>query len=141
MAHCLMLRLILAVSLLPTSAAWAQLADPTRPPVQAAAPAGNAANAAAAPAAMGLQSVILSRGGKGRPAAVINGEVVQLGGKVGEARLVKVEEDHVVLLGAEGRETLRLMPAAEKVMKVDAGKTAESAASVGMNAVKGEKKK
>lgn len=140
MAHCLILRPILAVSLLLTSAAWAQLADPTRPPAQATAPAGDAA-ATAAPAVTGLQSVILSRGGKGRPAAVINGEVVQLGGKVGEARLVKVEEDHVVLLGAEGRETLRLMPAAEKVMKVGAGKTAESAASVGMNAVKGEKKK
>jgi len=138
MAHCLMLRLILAVSLLLSSAAWAQLADPTRPPAQATLPAGDATNPAAPPALTGLQSVILSRGGKGRPAAVINGEVVQLGGKVGEARLVKVEEDYVVLLGAEGRETLRLMPAAEKVMKVGAGKTAES---VGMNAVKGEKKK
>lgn len=135
MAHGLMPHLML-VPLLLASPVWAQLADPTRPPVQAAVPAGDAASAAAIPAAVGLQSVILSRDGKGRPAAVINGEVVQLGGKLGEARLVKVEEDHVVLLSAEGRETLRLMPAAEKVIKkVSAGKT------VGMNAVKGEKKK
>jgi len=133
------LMLTLSVPFLLASPAWAQLADPTRPPVQAAAPAGDAANAVATPVATGLQSVILSRDGKGRPAAVINGEVVQLGGKVGEARLVKVAEDHVVLLGAEGRETLRLMPAAEKVIKkVGAGKTA---GSIGMNAVKGENKK
>lgn len=132
-------RLILALPFLLASPAWAQLADPTRPPAQAAVPVGDAASAAAvAPAAIGLQSVILSRDGKGRPAAVINGEVVQLGGKVGEARLVKVAEDHVVLLSAEGRETLRLMPAAEKIMKVGAGKTA---GSIGMNAAKGEKKK
>ncbi len=131
-------RLMLALPLLLTSPAWAQLADPTRPPPQALVPAGAAASAAAVPAAIGLQSVILNRNGKGRPAAVINGEVVQLGGKVGEARLVKVEEDHVVLLGTEGREILRLMPAAEKVMKVGADK---AAGSIGMNAVKGEKKK
>lgn len=137
MAYRLMLRLM-PLAFLCAAPAWAQLADPTRPPAQVAAPAGDSVNAAVAPAATGLQSVILSRNGKGRPAAVINGEVVQLGGKVGEARLVKVEEDHVVLLGTEGRETLRLMPAAEKVMKVGAGQTA---VSVGMNAVKGEKKK
>ena len=137
-------RLMLTLPFLFASPAWAQLADPTRPPVQAVAPASDAANAmgsVAMPAATGLQSVILSRNGKGRPAAVINGEVVQLGGMVGEARLVKVEEDHVVLLNAGERETLRLMPAAEKVMKVGAGKTVGAAGSIGMNAVKGEKKK
>jgi MSHA biogenesis protein MshK len=141
MAHCLGLRLMSPLLLLVASPVWAQLADPTRPPVQAAAPVGDAASSAAMPAATGLQSVILSRYGKGRPAAVINGEVVQLGGMVGEARLVKVEEDHVVLLNAGERETLRLMPAAEKVMKVGAGKTVGVAGSIGMNAVKGEKKK
>jgi len=138
MADGLMPRLPLILLMLLSSPAWAQQEDPTRPPAQAGAPARDATSAVAAPAATGLQSVILSRDGKGRPAAVIHGAVVQLGGMVGEARLVKVAEDHVVLLGAEGRATLRLMPAAEKVMKVDAGKTA---ASVGMNAVKGEKKK
>ncbi len=138
MAHGLMLRLMLALPFLPAGSAQAQLADPTRPPAQAVERAGDATSAAAPPAATGLQSVILNRNGKGRPAAVINGEVVQLGGKVGEARLVKVAEDHVVLLGTEGRETLRLMPAAEKVMKVGAGKTA---GVIGMNAIIGEKKK
>lgn len=60
----------------------------------------------------GLQSVILRKGGK--PAALINGTVVELGGRVGESRLVKVSEDHVVLRGPQGDETLRLTPAAEK---------------------------
>lgn len=137
MARCLILRLVLTPLLL-ASPAWAQLADPTRPPAQALMPAVGGASGVAAPSATGLQSVMLNRSGKGRPAALINGEVVQLGGKVGEARLVKVEEDHVVLLGAEGREILRLMPTAEKVMKGGAG---QAAGSIGMNAVKGEKKK
>lgn len=104
-------------------AAQAQLADPTRPP-------GDAAVAAAAPgeppAATGLQSVILRKNGK--PAALINGAVVELGGKVGEAKLVKVSEDAVVLRGPGGDETLRLMPAAEKKSgrktEVGAGATA-----------------
>ncbi|MDP1525380.1 MAG: hypothetical protein Q8M20_06185 [Rhodocyclaceae bacterium] len=137
MAH----RLILALSLVLAAPAWGQLADPTRPPPQFVAPAAGSGAVAAAPAVTGLQSVILSRDGKGRPAAVINGEVVRLGEMHGEARLVKVAEDHVVLLGAEGRETLRLMPAAEKTMKVGAGTATGAAESIGMNAIKGESKK
>lgn len=90
-------------------AAQAQLVDPTRPPADL-----GGADAATGPtsAASGLQSVILRKHGK--PAALINGEVVELGGKVGEARLVKISEDAVVLRGPLGEETLRLIPAAEK---------------------------
>jgi MSHA biogenesis protein MshK len=103
------------------ASAWAsighgQLADPTRPPVALTAPAPDAP---AAEAASGLQSVIMRKNGK--PAALINGEVVELGGKLGEARLVKISEDAVVLRGPQGEETLRLTPAAEK--KVGAGAT------------------
>lgn len=123
------LNLFLALGALPLLCGWshaavAQLADPTRPallPAQAA-----DAPADLAPAASGLQSVILRKGGK--PAALINGEVVELGGKVGEAKLVKVSEDAVVLKGPGGEETLRLIPAAEKkTMKVGAGDTAKKA--------------
>lgn len=132
MARRLTLALFLPLGLIP---AWAtaQLADPTRPPLQAAVMSGGVV---ASPAAASLQSVILRK--EGRPAALINGEVVELGGMVGEARLVKVEEDAVVLLGPEGRETLRLIPAAEKKAKVGAGGTAKS---IGLNAVKGETRK
>lgn len=116
------------------AAALAQLADPTRPPAAIAAPEASPAGDAV-PATSGLQSVILKK--HGRPAALINGVVVELGGMVGEARLVKVDEDAVVLLGPQGRETLRLIPAAEKQMKVGADKTAKP---IGMNAVKGERR-
>jgi hypothetical protein len=91
-------------------AAHAQLADPTRPPAALGGvgdPAGTAIFEFS-----GLQSVILRKGGK--PAALINGSVIELGGKVGEARLIRVNEDSVVLRGPQGDETLRLIPAAEK---------------------------
>lgn len=108
-----------------SGAASAQLADPTQPAIQ---PAGAATPAT--PAMSGLQTVILRNNGK--PAALINGEVVELGGKVGEARLVKVNEDSVLLRGPGGDETLRLIPAAEKkIEKVDAGATAKKAGRTG----------
>jgi hypothetical protein len=112
------------------------LADPTRPPQDMALPAATATTAdGTVPASSGLQSVILRK--EGRPAALINGAVVELGSKVGESRLVKVDEDSVVLLGPEGRETLYLMPGIEKKAKVGAGGTAKS---IGMHAYKGEKR-
>lgn len=98
----------------------AQLADPTKPPVSVSAPAAAQANTTA-PVLTGLQSVILRK--QGKPAALINGEVVELGGKLGESTLVRINEDSVVLRGADGEETLRLTPAAEK--KVGAGTTAK----------------
>lgn len=104
--------------------AHAQLSDPTKPPAAIAAPAGPSAGTPA-PVSAGLQSIIRRQGGK--PAALINGEVVELGGMVGEAKLVKVGEDHVVLKGADGEETLRLIPAAEKQVKVGSGKTVPAA--------------
>ncbi len=120
-------RLMSLISAFLVASAWAsvghgQLADPTRPPAALLAPASDAPAAEAA--ASGLQSVILRR--QGKPAALINGEVVELGGKVGEARLVKIAEDAVVLRGPQGEETLRLTPAAEK--KVGAGGTVKKGA-------------
>lgn len=97
-----------------STAASAQLADPTRPPAGMNVP-GEAGSGVVLPAFSGLQSVIMRKTGK--PAALINGEIVELGGKVGEARLVKVSEDAVVLKGPGGEETLRLTPAVEKKME------------------------
>jgi len=109
----------------------AQLPDPTRPPadVIAPVPVEGEGEAAAQEAGSGLQSVILRK--VGRPAALINGQVVELGSKLGDARLVRVEEDFVVLVGPQGRETLRLTPEVDK--KLGADKTAKPAAH---NAVK-----
>lgn len=102
-------RLIVLLTLPVACAVLAQSADPTRPAVDTGV---SAPGVTAAPATAGLQSIIQRRNGK--PAALINGAVVELGGKVGEARLVKIGDDFVVLRGALGNETLRLTPEVEK---------------------------
>lgn len=92
-----------------SSAQGQALGDPTRP---ANAPAAVAATGGGEATASGLQTIIRRKGAK--PAAVINGEYVALGGKIGDARLVKIGEDSVLLQGPEGREELRLYPGVEK---------------------------
>jgi hypothetical protein len=100
--------LTLLLPLFVSCAALAQSADPTRPAIDT----GISAPDAATPATAGLQSIIQRRNGK--PAALINGAMVELGGKVGEARLVRIGDDFVVLRGALGNEILRLTPDVEK---------------------------
>lgn len=109
--------------LLTCGAACAEnLPDPTRPPAAVENPSGE-------PVSEGLQSII--RRDKGKPAAVINGEYVVLGGKVGDATLVEIGEDFVTLKSATGTETLRLLPGIEKTpaSRSDAGKGARAANS------------
>ncbi|MBI2313151.1 MAG: hypothetical protein HYU77_11685 [Betaproteobacteria bacterium] len=86
------------------------LPDPTRPPPGVAVP-GPTPGIGAAPAGPVLQSVYLSAT---RRAAIIDGQVVELGGKLGDARLIKVSESEAVLKGPEGMQTLRLFPSVEK---------------------------
>lgn len=105
--------LVLCIALLApgTAPAMAQaLTDPTRPPTQLA-PEVPAVGGAASPAHR-LQSVIIS---PTRKAAIINGIVVELGGKFGDAVLTKVAEDEVVLSRDSSREVLKLFPAVEKI--------------------------
>lgn len=102
--------------------AQAQLSDPTKPPLSVSTPATEQGSPVAANMS-GLQSVILRK--QGKPAALINGELVELGGKVGEMTLIRIDEDAALLRGPEGKETLRLTPAAEK--KVGTGATAKTA--------------
>lgn len=94
-----------------SQAALAQpLGDPMRPP---ATPGPSPAQAAgeAAPAAARLQSVLIS---PGRRVAVIDGRVVRLGERIGDATLVAISESQVVLQRADARETLKLNPGVEK---------------------------
>lgn len=93
---------VLAAALWATMPARGEVPDPTRPPP------GWADAAPAVASSSGLQQIIRRAGAK--PAAVINGQRVELGGRVGDARLVEVSEDFVVLQGASGRETLYLTP-------------------------------
>ncbi|MBI5752737.1 MAG: MSHA biogenesis protein MshK [Hydrogenophilales bacterium] len=82
------------------------LPDPTRPPggVDAAAPA-------AAPSGPALQVI---RTFDGKRMAIISGQAVKVGGKVGDAIVTRIDEDRVVLRGAEGVQTLKLFPDVEK---------------------------
>ena len=90
------------------AAAWAQgLADPTRPP-NASAVAGATEISSLGPQ---LQSVLIS---PGRKLAVINGETVALGGKFGQATLVRITESQVVLKSGEETQVLKLYPGVEK---------------------------
>ena len=104
------------VATVSTAAAQA-LRDPTRPP------------AAGTKAAMGrieqagwiLQSVLIS---PERRYAIINGEVVQLGGSIAGAELVAVAEERVTLRTREGLRIVHLFPDVTRLEAVDAGAAA-----------------
>lgn len=109
------MRLIALALLLSTSAAFAQLADPTRPPANWLTPTESAIQPGES-GGLRLQSVLIRHGGK--PVAVIGGKTVILGGKVGEATLVRLNEREAVLQGADGVTHLYLTPDVEKQMIV-----------------------
>lgn len=73
------------------------LVDPTRP----------ADRVEARSEVSALQSIIIS---PTRRAAIIYGQTVELGEKVGDVRLIEVSESGVVLQGAKGLEVLTLFP-------------------------------
>ena len=91
--------------------AVAQVADPTRPAGALMTP--ESLGGVAAPAGNGVQAVIVRL--KGKSAAVINGQYVELGGKLGDKRVAKISESEVVLTGEGGREVIKVTPAIEKV--------------------------
>ena len=88
------------------------LADPTRPPAVMGVQAGQGGEggAPAEPPAPQLQSILVSREPGGRRVAVINGETVRQGMKVGGAVVEKVGETEVVLRRGKTLETLKLFP-------------------------------
>lgn len=89
--------------LLAGAAHCAPFADPTRPP--AAIEPGDLASRS--PGAPRLESVLIA---PDRRVAVISGQQVTLGGKVGVGEVVRITETEVVIRGAEGLETLKLLP-------------------------------
>ncbi len=103
-----------AFAAFPAAAAGQALGDPTQPPAVLAAPGSAAAVHAAdpaEPAALQLQSILVSREAGGRRIAVINGEVVRAGAKIGDAVVESVGESSVVLRRGKNKQTLRLFPA------------------------------
>lgn len=93
------------------ASALAQVPDPTRPPGAVSAPPPGGVGAP--PVESGVQTLILRH--EGKSGAVINGQYVEVGGKLGDKRVVKISDSEVVLAGAGGREVIRLTPAIEKV--------------------------
>ena len=97
--------LIFAFCYLPFATAGAadMLQDPTRPP------ADLSQENTGAPVASGpqLQSVRISAHQR---SAMINGQHVKVGDKLGDARIVMITESEVVLKGSNGLQTLKLFP-------------------------------
>ena len=103
------------------------LADPTRPPAGFQSAAALASSESATPAGQLLQSIIRPR--EGKPSALIGGQIVVLGGMVGERRLIALSEKEAVLKGPDGIERLSLTPSVEKSdvqEKTTAPKSAQS---------------
>ncbi|MBI3903722.1 MAG: hypothetical protein HY306_12405 [Nitrosomonadales bacterium] len=117
----------LMAGMLLCTAATAQevLPDPTRPPSEISAPVTQTGHAVSKE--RGLQSVIISPTHR---AAVINGQVVEPGEMTGDARLIEVNENGVVLQGVHGRQVLPLFPGVEISKKKSAAQN-EAAPAAG----------
>jgi MSHA biogenesis protein MshK len=103
--------LLLALCLLAPAQALTQVTtDPTRPPAGLDTGATDGSDGDAA-AGVTLQSVLISPTHK---AAIINGVMVRLGEKFGDAVLVKVAESEVVLKSGTATQVLKLYPGVEK---------------------------
>ena len=109
------------------------LPDPTRPPnsvkwsspssgasgapgLAAPAAASGASSAATAKAAASSPRRLLSirTTGEGEGMALIDGQLVSVGDRVGNATVVSMDSDTVVLRGAQGLQKLSLMPTVNK---------------------------
>lgn len=98
------------LALAPAAQAQA-LMDPTRPPDVAPHGAAGTVGAPGAAPASRLQSVLIA---PGRRIAVIDGVTVPLGGKIGDATLVRVSETEVVLRRDGQNEVLKLLPGIDR---------------------------
>jgi MSHA biogenesis protein MshK len=101
------LLLLSLVSLVWPDAQAQALADPTRPPAALWAPANAAI---VVPAQPQLQSVLISTKPGGRRVAVIDGQVVKVGSKVGDAVVTDILDTAVLLRRGKSLQTFKLYP-------------------------------
>lgn len=108
-----LVRTLLFIVLLPVLPVHGALAagDPTRPP---AAWLNQAELTPGSSGAARLQSVLMPQ--RGQPVAIIGGQTVVLGGRIGDARLIRLSEREAVLEGPEGVTRLYLTPDVHKRM-------------------------
>jgi hypothetical protein len=111
-----------ALALAAGAACGQGLSDPTRPPFELHRGSGLARSSEASRGLV-LQSVLIHPDMR---SAIISGEHVMLGQKVGGQRLVKVAETEVVLLNGAERRTLKLFPGVDKRPAVTARGTDNS---------------
>jgi hypothetical protein len=106
----------LGLGLAAEQAAAQALVDPTRP--------SDVAEIDAPTVSRGplLQSVLISTE---RRYAVIDGQQVGLGARIGAARIVRITESEVTLEGASGRTTLKLFPGAGRTTVESASESPE----------------
>ena len=111
------LRILVAVMAWGTASfAIGQVGDPTRPPVGWLSVDDGAAASVSSGNEFRLQSVMLPQ--RGKPSAIIGGQSVVLGEKIGEAKLVRLTEKEAVLQGPDGVTRLYLTPDVNKQMIV-----------------------
>lgn len=108
--------LMLLTGLLLSSGGAFATPDPTQPPAAWLITAESTQSGAAGREGLRLQSVLLPQ--QGKPVAIIGGTTVTLGGRLGEARLVKLTEREAVLQGPDGVIHLYLTPDVKKQMVV-----------------------
>ncbi len=116
--------LLLVFSL--SGVAWGEvLQDPTRPPFEAREGAaregaGSVVTRTSTATKKGLLSVIIS---PHHCAAIIDGKTIRLGEKYGNATLIEISAQGVVLQGSGGRRSMELFPKVE--MKVTASEPSQ----------------
>lgn len=104
---------VFAAGLLWLAGAQAQvLVDPTRPPPEAMLAAPGTKPVPGAGAASRLQSILISGRDGGRRVAVVDGETVREGDRIGGAVVLRIRETEVVLRRGRETEVLKLFPAA-----------------------------
>lgn len=124
-SHALYPVLIAATLLFPLAVSGQKITiDPTRPPVGFGTGAADTESDAAG--GIRLQSVMIS---PSQSAAIINGVMVRLGEKYGDAVLVRVAESEVVLRSGSAQQVLKIHPGVEKHEIVPVALTAPAAKS------------
>lgn len=87
------------------------LRDPTRPADAPASLSGNEVVGGVVRLDMVIRPV------SGKPTAIINGETMKIGDEIQGLKLMVIGESSVQLRGADGKETVTLVPGIEKTMR------------------------